>query len=152
MTSVIVAPCSDLGGSHAWEMIHATPQRRSSPFQAETWWVGRGQRAPSRAGPTTAGRRSDSDHEPAERRREPFEVTNPQRLSDPQIQHILWALHGELAGGCPAGRLYGESLATALAVHLLRQYSAFPVKFARRSGRLASGPLQRVVEFMHANL
>jgi AraC family transcriptional regulator len=46
------------------------------------------------------------------------------QLRDPQIEHIAWALEAERAAGFPGGRLYAESLGTALAVHLLRRYCA----------------------------
>ena len=44
-------------------------------------------------------------------------------FQDAAISHLMWALRAELQAGRPAGRLYGESLATALAVHLLRRYA-----------------------------
>jgi hypothetical protein len=40
----------------------------------------------------------------------------------------MLALRAELQADCPAGRLYGESLATALTVHVLRRYAVFPAK------------------------
>jgi AraC family transcriptional regulator len=44
---------------------------------------------------------------------------------DPQIERLMLSLKAELeAGGAAlAGRLYAESLANALAVHLLREHS-----------------------------
>src|SRR5258708_5073701 len=61
-------------------------------------------------------------------------VANPDRIEiiyhplvlDSQIEHIGKALLAELMQGAPGGRLFGESLATALVLHLLRQYTAFP--------------------------
>ena len=43
------------------------------------------------------------------------------QVRDPQIQHLGWALEDELAGD-PADSLYGDSLAMALAVHLVRRH------------------------------
>lgn len=42
---------------------------------------------------------------------------------DPQIYHIVLALKAELEAGGLAGRLYGEYLTRALAIHLLRRYT-----------------------------
>jgi AraC family transcriptional regulator len=41
-------------------------------------------------------------------------------LRNPQIEHIGWALKAEFEQGCPSGRIYLESMATALAIELLR--------------------------------
>ena len=50
------------------------------------------------------------------------------------------------------GRLYAESLGTALAVHLLRQYSTSPTAQIIYKGGLAAKPLQRVIEYIHEHL
>jgi AraC-like DNA-binding protein len=50
-----------------------------------------------------------------------IEFTNRCAFQDTAITHLMSALRAELQAGCPAGRLYGESLAMALTMHLLRQ-------------------------------
>ena len=77
-----------------------------------------------------------------------YEVTHPDRLEvtsqrgirDPQLLHLGLALRAELTTGCPGGQLYGESLATALAVHLLQHYTACLPAAAQLSWRDAEGP------------
>lgn len=45
------------------------------------------------------------------------------KLRDAQLAHIAWALEAEREAGSPNGRLYAESLGTAMALHLLGRYS-----------------------------
>jgi AraC family transcriptional regulator len=52
-------------------------------------------------------------------------VLEPQhQFRDAQIEHIAWALDADRRSAHPNGSLYTESLGLALAVHLLRGYSA----------------------------
>nr|WP_250124871.1 hypothetical protein [Chroococcidiopsis sp. CCMEE 29] len=46
------------------------------------------------------------------------------KLRHPLIQHMGLALKAELEAGGADTRLYAESMATALSVHLLRRYSS----------------------------
>ena len=46
-------------------------------------------------------------------------------VQDVAIRYIMLALRAELEIGCPGGRLYGEALATAVAIYLMRNYSDF---------------------------
>jgi AraC family transcriptional regulator len=87
---------------------------------------------------------------------EPF-LANPERIelipafstSDPQIEHIGRALLAELKQGAPGGRLYGESLATALAVHLLGHYTAFPATIPDITHKLVRTEMRRALEYVH---
>lgn len=67
-----------------------------------------------------------------------IELTPRRNLTDPHVTSMLLALCADLEGGSPAGRLYGESLGTALSVGLARRYGA-PVakKIATACGRLS---------------
>ena len=71
------------------------------------------------------------------------------QVRDPQIEHIAWALDSERRNDYANGALYTESLATALAVHLLRRYTtaapSVPVRLAPKS-------LQRLREYIDAHL
>jgi AraC family transcriptional regulator len=80
------------------------------------------------------------------------EFRNPQGFRDTQIQHIVSALRSELAQGCPSGRMFGESLATALVVRLAQQYSVFEIEVAEYRGGLPWARLNRVMEYVHAHL
>ena len=74
------------------------------------------------------------------------------QLRDPRIEHLGWALKAERENGYGGGRLYAESLGTALAAHLLRAY-ALPFD-ARSTGErgLPARRLKRVLDFLEANL
>ncbi len=57
--------------------------------------------------------------------REPkrLELTHQAPLEDPLLRELALSLKREVDAGYPGGKLYGESLAAALAVHLVRHYS-----------------------------
>jgi AraC family transcriptional regulator len=73
-------------------------------------------------------------------------------ICDPQILHLELALQGELAAGCPGGRLYGEGLATALAVHLLQHDAVCAPELRSYRGGLPQAHLRRVLEYMQDHL
>ena len=73
-------------------------------------------------------------------------------LEDPVIERIATLGRDELAREGAGGRLYVESLATALAIHLLRNYcAAFPHR-ERHKGGLPPAQLRRVVDYINAHL
>jgi len=63
-------------------------------------------------------------------------------ISDSLIQQIGLALKAELESGGLGSRLYAESLATALSVHLLRHYCTFRQKIPTYSGGLSQHQLR----------
>jgi AraC family transcriptional regulator len=73
-------------------------------------------------------------------------------IRDEQIEHISLALKAELEAGCPSGRLYGESLAIALAAHLLSEYVAQVPDTDRHSAGLPGYKLRRVIDYINENL
>ena len=70
----------------------------------------------------------------------------------PQIQHIGLALKTELESGCLSGRIYGESLATALASYLLQQHSTSKKRVQDFAGGLPKYKLCRTLEYINENL
>lgn len=88
------------------------------------------------------------------------ELINPDRLElvsqfsvdDPLLRGICLALKAEAEAGSPGGRVYAESLAGALAVHLVRHYSAQRPQPRAREGGLARHQLRRAIEFLHDHL
>ena len=72
-------------------------------------------------------------------------------LRDPGLEHICHALKAEAEFNFPSGTLYGQSLALALATHLLRRYSAQGASLAQKGG-MAPRALRRVVDYIEANL
>jgi len=74
---------------------------------------------------------------------------------DPQLEHIGLALLSELRSEDLGGRLYAESLATQLAVHLLRNYSTLgrrPGMTRGAAGGLAAHKLRRATDYIDAHL
>jgi AraC family transcriptional regulator len=73
-------------------------------------------------------------------------------FEEPFLKAVSLALHTELKAGNPGGRCYGETLASALAVHLARHYCG-PIS-ANGASPDGLGPAQfrRAVEYMHAHL
>jgi AraC family transcriptional regulator len=79
-------------------------------------------------------------------------LRNQRAIRDAQLLHLGLALQAELEAGCPSGRLYGEALATALAVHLLQHYAVCPPQLRSYHCGLPQARLRRVLEHMHAHL
>ena len=74
------------------------------------------------------------------------------KLHDPLIQQIGLALKAELDVGCPSGSLYGESLTTALAVHLLKQNSTTKPNIRDYEDGLSRYKLNQALEYINAHL
>ncbi len=73
-------------------------------------------------------------------------------IVDPMIQHIALALKAEVEAGCTTGRLYGESLATALVVRLLQNYSVCKPQILANSNGLPKYQLHQVIDYINAHL
>ncbi len=93
----------------------------------------------------TAARESDLD--PSR-----MELRNRFHTRDTQIEHIAWALKSEMERGYPCGRLYRDSLAMALAVHLVRNHSSLTCRTRSAEGRMPPGKLKQVLLFIDDNL
>jgi AraC family transcriptional regulator len=73
-------------------------------------------------------------------------------LTDRNIMSVLLAMRTDLDAGSPAGRLYGESLANALAVYLLKRYAVKQCAPSVYRGGLPSYRLKRVLDYIGDNL
>ncbi len=88
------------------------------------------------------------------------ESVNPDRLElimqrgqkDTLIREILLALKTELEAGCPSGRLYGEVMATAIAVHLLKKYTTVTSTLSAHDDGLPPHKLSQVLEYIQTYL
>lgn len=81
-----------------------------------------------------------------------FEFTEIYKEKDLLIQHIGFALLDENRAQTPAGRLYADSLAQTLTLHLLKNYSTANAVQENTNGGLSGYKLRRVREFINANL
>jgi AraC family transcriptional regulator len=74
------------------------------------------------------------------------------RTRDPQIEAIAMLLLSELKQEHLGGKLYIDSLANVLAVHLLRQYSATKPNLTIYRGGLSERQLLQVLDYINENL
>ncbi|MBD2104299.1 AraC family transcriptional regulator [Leptolyngbya sp. FACHB-261] len=74
------------------------------------------------------------------------------RVRHPQIEQILMLLRLELHQGGRIGRLYIESLANALVVQLLRNYSTAQPRVAAYEGGLGDRKLLQVTDYINDSL
>ena len=86
-----------------------------------------------------------------------FEVLDGLCVRDPLVEQVGLSLLSELETGGPAGPLYAESLANALAAHVVREHSSVGRRAVRRLDRppgrgLSSRVLRRTVEYVEENL
>lgn len=73
-------------------------------------------------------------------------------IDEPFLKQVALSLKRDAEGGSPGGRCYGETLASAIAVHLVSYFGARSVS-SRDSGRgLARYQLNRAIEYIHAHL
>lgn len=71
------------------------------------------------------------------------------RVRHPQIEQLGVMLLNEIKNGGLAGQLYVESLTNALAVHLLRSYSAIQPCAVQYDGGLSDRQLLQVTDYIH---
>ncbi len=81
-----------------------------------------------------------------------IELVPQLQLRDPLIQHMGLALKAELEAGGADSRLYAESMATALAVHLLRRYTLRQQEIKDFTGGLPKYKLKEVVSYINEHL
>jgi len=73
-------------------------------------------------------------------------------IRDAQIERIAWIMQAEEQDGHPGGRLFADSLGSALAIRLLALQSPSKVAPTERSRALPAWRLRRVLEYIEANL
>jgi AraC family transcriptional regulator len=88
------------------------------------------------------------------------DLVNPDRIEivsevvfrEPQIERLGLALEGEVRAGFTSGRLFGESVGTAVAAHLLAHYAVKPGVAREYHGGMPPHRLRRTIEYIDANL
>ena len=81
-----------------------------------------------------------------------LEIVPTDVVTDDRLTHLLFALDAERARGYSTGKLFVDSIETALANILLTSFSTFTPRSIPGKGGMAPHVLRRVVEFMHANM
>jgi AraC family transcriptional regulator len=74
------------------------------------------------------------------------------RMRNPQLEAIVLMLQTELQQNHSGNKLYIDSLANVLAVHLLRQYTAAAPPIPSHQGGLPQRQLMQVLEYIDAHL
>lgn len=78
---------------------------------------------------------------------------NPVALGcDRKIEHIARCFLSEMQSEALGGRLYSETLATQLAIHLLRDYCTFSAQLKQYDKGLSRQQLKAVIRYIDANL
>jgi AraC family transcriptional regulator len=81
-----------------------------------------------------------------------IEMLNKLNVSDPLIEQILIAVKGELEQGNPCGRLYAETAAQMLALHILSKHCAINHQTIEYRTGLSKIVLRRVLDYIQENL
>ena len=81
-----------------------------------------------------------------------IEIVPQLKIRDPLIQQIGLTLKSELEANRLSDRLYAESMANALAVHLLRRYPTRQQKISDYVGGLPRHKLQQAIDYIQAHL
>jgi AraC family transcriptional regulator len=73
-------------------------------------------------------------------------------IRDPQVERIGWMMQAEDHDGYPGGRLFADSLASALAARLFALQSRKDAKTSKPGRALPAWRLRRVLEYIEAHL
>ncbi|MBW4541344.1 MAG: AraC family transcriptional regulator [Myxacorys chilensis ATA2-1-KO14] len=80
------------------------------------------------------------------------EIQFEPKRSDALVYQICQALRSDLDTGGSGNGFYGDSMATALAAHLLRRYSTRRLTFREYEDGLSKFKLKQAIEYIHAHL
>lgn len=81
-----------------------------------------------------------------------IEIADRFQLRDPFIEHIGWAIKADIESGGAGGRLFRESLGTALAARLLQRHSRRSLPMRDPQGGLSAWKLKLVISHIEDNL
>lgn len=81
-----------------------------------------------------------------------IELTKQLHIRDPLIEQMGLSLKAELESGGADSRLYAESMAAALSVHLLRRYSVGNHKLETSADGLPKYKLKEAIAYIHDHL
>jgi AraC family transcriptional regulator len=80
------------------------------------------------------------------------EIRNRFQIRDPQIENIGWAMKAEMEAGYPGGRVFQDSLGTALAAYLLQKHSSLGKAPMAAKGGFGGRQLKTILAFIEDNL
>jgi AraC family transcriptional regulator len=80
------------------------------------------------------------------------EIVNRFQVRDPQMEHLGWALKAEMDADYRSGRLYLESLGTAMAACLLDRHSSIARTACTQFQGMTGHRLRQVLSYIEGNL
>ena len=85
---------------------------------------------------------------------DPAQISMPRRagFQDPLLVQIALALWGELQQSAPAGKLYAQTAAQMIAVHLLCHYTSAQIRIKEVSQFLTQRQMKRIIDYVLADL
>ncbi|KST69232.1 helix-turn-helix transcriptional regulator [Mastigocoleus testarum] len=83
---------------------------------------------------------------------EDIEIIPQRGFPDAQIFHLGMALKAELEGGCLAGKIYADSVAIALASHLIKNHCTSKQVISESEDNLSERQLRQIIDYIHDNL
>lgn len=89
----------------------------------------------------------ESGANPAELR-----IDNRFQIKDAQIERLCWAVRDEMEAGYPSGKVYTDSLATALAARLVHHHSSLAQNSNGKAGKIAPAKLRQVMAYIEDRL
>ncbi|HEX7116821.1 MAG TPA: AraC family transcriptional regulator [Steroidobacter sp.] len=81
-----------------------------------------------------------------------IEIADRFQLRDPVIEHIGWAFKADLDAGCTGGRVFRDSLGTALATRLLQRHNQRSLPMREVQGGMSAWRLKQVISHIEDNL
>lgn len=81
-----------------------------------------------------------------------FQARSRWHFQDRQLERLIRNLEAEAENGFPAGRIYGELLGLAVSEYLMQHYSDVQLLPSSYKGGLPKRQLDRVLEYITANL
>jgi AraC family transcriptional regulator len=73
-------------------------------------------------------------------------------VEDQILQNLMSAMAADLIAGCPTGRIFGESLATAIGAYVAGKYSIAAARFTEYRHGLSKQRLRNAIDYIQSNL
>lgn len=81
-----------------------------------------------------------------------FELSTQTGIADRFVEGVCLALQDEVVNGGKSGRLYSDSLANSLAIHLARKYAVRDLRIDQQSDFVATRNVRQAIEFIQEHL
>jgi AraC family transcriptional regulator len=79
-------------------------------------------------------------------------ISNRFQIKDPQLEHLCWAIRSEMEAGYPCGKVYTDSIATAIAARIVHHHSSVAQRSEKKARSIAPAKLRQVMAFIEDRL